>query len=68
MLNPKDSYELNQIASPYANVIAISKRARQISEEAMENHEIMTDKSLKVAIAEFVENKYKVDPIVTEDD
>ena len=57
MLNPKDSYELNQIASPYANVIAISKRARQISEEAMENHEIMTDKSLKVAIAEFVENK-----------
>lgn len=68
MLNPKDSYELNQIASPYANVIAIAKRARQISEEAEANHEIMSEKSLKLAIAEFVDNKYKVDPIVTEED
>ena len=68
MLNPKDSYELNQVNSPYANVIAISKRARQISEEAAENHEIMTEKPLKIAIAEFVDRKYKVDPIVTDED
>ena len=68
MLNPRDSYELNQTASPYANVIAISKRARQISEEAEENHVVMNEKSLKIAIAEFVDDKYRVDPIVVENE
>lgn len=68
MLNPRDSYELNQINSPYANVVAIAKRARQISEEAENNHEIMTEKPLKIAIEEFVENKYRVDEIVTEEE
>lgn len=68
MLNPRDSYELNQINSPYANVVAIAKRARQISEDAEKNHEIMSEKPLKLAIEEFVEDKYRVDEIVTEDD
>ena len=54
MLNPRDTYELNQLASPYANVIAISKRARAISEEAEEEHIIITEKPLKIAIEEFV--------------
>ena len=54
MLNPRDTYELNQLASPYANVIAISKRARAISEEAEEEHVIMAEKPLKIAIEEFV--------------
>ena len=68
MLNPRDSYELNQINSPYANVVAIAKRARQISEEAENNHEIMTEKPLKIAIEEFVGNKYRVDEIVAEEE
>ena len=68
MLNPRDSYELNQINSPYANVVAIAKRARQISEDAENNHEIMSEKPLKLAIAEFVDNKYRVDEIVAEED
>lgn len=68
MLNPRDSYELNQINSPYANVVAIAKRARQISEDAEKNHEIMSEKPLKLAIEEFVEDKYRVDEIVTEED
>ena len=68
MLNPRDSYELNQINSPYANVVAIAKRARQISEDAEKNHEIMSEKPLKLAIEEFVEDIYRVDEIVTEED
>lgn len=68
MLNPRDSYELNQINSPYANVVAIAKRARQISEDAEKNHEIMAEKPLKLAIEEFVDKKYRVDDIVTEED
>ena len=68
MLNPRDSYELNQMNSPYANVVAIAKRARQISEDAEKNHEIMAEKPLKLAIEEFVDNKYRVDEIVTGED
>ena len=46
MLNPNDTYNLNQLNSPYANVIAIAKRARQISEDAEENHEIISEKPI----------------------
>lgn len=68
MLNPKDSYDLNQINSPYANCIATSKLARAISEENEKEHIITTDKPLKVAIAEFVDGKYKVDAIKVDED
>ena len=46
MLNPNDTYNLNQLNSPYANVVAIAKRARQISEDAEANHEIISEKPL----------------------
>lgn len=68
MLNPKDSYTLNQKNSPYANCIATAKRARQISGEWAEKKEIHEEKPLKIAIEEFVENKYKVDPIKIDED
>lgn len=68
MLNPRDTYELNQLNSPYANVVAISKRAREISEEAEENHVIMSEKPLKIAIAEFMDGKYVVDKVETEEE
>lgn len=68
MLNPKDTYDLNQVNSPYANVIAVSKLARKISDAADERHEIMNEKPLKLAIEEFVEDKYRVGKIVVEDD
>ena len=61
MLNPRDTYELNQLA-------AISKRARAISEEAEEEHIIMAEKPLKIAIEEFVEGKYKVDKVITDEE
>lgn len=68
MLNPNDTYNLNQLNSPYANVVAIAKRARQISEEAEENHEIISEKPLKLAIAEFIGDKYRVNKITVEED
>lgn len=68
MLNPKDSYTLNQQNSPYANCIATAKRARAISEEDEANHVIRTEKTLKIAIEEFVGGKYKVDPIKIDED
>lgn len=68
MLNPRDTYELNQLNSPYANVVAISKRARRISEEAEENHQIISEKPLKIAIAEFMDGKYTVDEVETDEE
>ncbi len=68
MLNPNDTYELNQINSPYANVVAIAKRARKISEDAEENHEIMSEKPLKIAIEEFIDDKYRVNKVVAEEE
>lgn len=70
MLNPADMYNLNQKNSPYANVIAVSKRAREISEAYEEQHEIMTEKPLKLAIGEFVQERCRIikASIKTEDD
>ncbi len=68
MLNPNDTYNLNQLNSPYANVVAIAKRARQISEDAEANHEIISEKPLKIAIAEFVGDKYRVNKVNVEED
>ena len=70
MLNPADMYNLNQKNSPYDNVIAVSKRAREISEAYEEEHEIITDKPLKLAISEFVQDKCRIvkGSIKTEDD
>lgn len=53
-------YNLNQKNSPYANVIAVSKRAREISEAYEEQHEIMTEKPLKIAINEFAKDKCRI--------
>jgi len=68
LLNPNDTYNLNQLNSPYANVIAIAKRARQISEDAEANHEIISEKPLKIAIAEFIGDKYRVNKVNVEED
>lgn len=68
MLNPNDSYSLNQLNSPYANCIATAKRARQISGDAEERHVALAEKPLKLAIEEFVAGKYKVNPVKIDED
>ena len=60
MLNPDLRDLLKNRTSRYSLVIATAKRAREISEAAEENHEIMTEKPVSLAINEIVEGKYVV--------
>lgn len=60
MLNPDLRDLLKNHTSRYSLVIATAKRAREISEAAEENHEIMTEKPVSLAINEIVEGKYVV--------
>ena len=52
ILQPGQSY--------YSLVVAVAKRARQIAEEAEENHEILVEKPVQLAVEEFTNNKYKM--------
>ncbi|MBQ7540886.1 MAG: DNA-directed RNA polymerase subunit omega [Clostridia bacterium] len=60
MLNPDLRNVLKNHTSRYSLVIAAAKRAREISEQAEENHEIMTEKPVSIAISEIIDGKYVV--------
>jgi DNA-directed RNA polymerase subunit omega len=44
----------------YSFVIAIAKRARQISEKSNEEEEILDEKPVQIAVQEFVEGKFRI--------
>jgi DNA-directed RNA polymerase subunit omega len=44
----------------YSFVIAMAKRARQISEQAAEEGELLDDKPVQMAVEEFVEGKFHI--------
>lgn len=60
MLNPAATNILTQSTSPYSLVIAVSKRAREISDESEDNHQILVDKPVKLAVDEFMDNKFRI--------
>ena len=60
MFNPDLKNVLKNHLSRYSLVAATAKRARQISDEALENGEIMVEKPVSIARDEIVEGKYKV--------
>ena len=60
MFNPDLKNVLKNHLSRYSLVTATAKRARQISNEALENGEIMVEKPVSIALDEIVEGKYKV--------
>lgn len=60
MFNPDLKNVLKNHLSRYSLVTATAKRARQISDEALENGEIMLEKPVSIALDEIVEGKYKV--------
>ncbi|MBQ3150719.1 MAG: DNA-directed RNA polymerase subunit omega [Clostridia bacterium] len=60
MLNPDLRNVLKNHTSRYSLVIATAKRAREISEEAEENNEIITEKPVSLAIQEIIDGKYVV--------
>lgn len=53
MLVPSDIEELQGNNSRYAVVVGVAKRARQITEEAEEEKEILVDKPVSLAIKDF---------------
>lgn len=57
MLYPAMSDLLKNIDSRYLMVNVVARRARQISIEAEENHETLTEKPVTLAIREVAEGK-----------
>ena len=60
MFNPDLKNVLKNHLSRYSLVKEKTKRARQISDESLENGEIMVEKPVSIALDEIVEGKYKV--------
>lgn len=60
MFNPDLSNVLKNHLSRYSLVTATAKRAREISDDALENGEIIVEKPVSLALDEIVEGKYKI--------
>ncbi len=60
MFNPDLKDVLKNHLSRYSLVTATAKRAREISDEALENEEIIVEKPVSLALDEIVEGKYKI--------
>lgn len=58
------NFDLNKVlkghTSRYSLVTAVAKRAREISEEAEESHEIIIEKPVSLAIEEIADGKYEI--------
>ncbi len=60
MLKPEISKLLEETKSPYRLVVAVAKRSRDISEEALEEKRSLDDKAVNIAIDEFCAKRVKV--------
>lgn len=60
MLRPSVNQILKNNESYYSLVIGIAKRAREISENAIEEKIILNEKPVKTAVAEFANGEYKL--------
>ena len=60
MLKPSDNIIRTPHRSQYALVIAVAKRAREITEESEERGEILIEKPVDLAVRDFVAGKYKI--------
>ncbi|MEZ3497253.1 MAG: DNA-directed RNA polymerase subunit omega [Lachnospiraceae bacterium] len=60
MFNPDLKDVLKNHLSRYSLVTATAKRARAISDDAIENEEIIVEKPVSLALDEIVEGKYKI--------
>ncbi len=59
MLNPSIGKLINEYENRYDLVIDVARRARQISNRAENNGEILTEKSVTLALDELAEEKCK---------
>ena len=60
MLRPAICQILKNNESYYSLVIAVAKRAREITEEAFENEISLDEKPVKTAVDEFAAVEYKI--------
>ncbi len=60
MLRPAVVQILKNNESYYSLVIAVAKRARQITDNAFENKEILDVKPVKMAVDEFYSGEYRL--------
>lgn len=60
MIKPIADLILTPEQSRYSLVIAISKRARQIAEEAQKKKIILDDQPVEIAVQEYVHHKFRM--------
>lgn len=60
MLRPAVSQILKNNESPYSLVVAVAKRAREITDEAERDKKVLVDKPVKLAVEEFSTGKIKM--------
>lgn len=60
MLKPSADLIISPKQSRYSIVIAIAKRARQITAEAEEKGEILVEKPVDLAVQDFMKHKYEI--------
>lgn len=60
MLNPDIRNLLKDKTSRYSICVAVAKRAREITQDAIDNHEIIIEKPVSLATQELIEEKYSV--------
>ena len=60
MLKPSENKITTPHQSNYSLVIAVAKRARQIAEQAEEEHEILLEKPVDLAVHDFRDNKFTI--------
>ena len=60
MLRPAVNQIISKNESCYSLVIAVAKRAREITEDAFDNKKILDEKPVKTAVDEIAEGNYKI--------
>lgn len=60
MLRPAVCQILKNNESYYSLVIAVAKRAREITEEACDNEKALEEKPVKTAVDEFAAGDYRI--------
>lgn len=60
MLRPAVSQILKNNESYYSLVIAVAKRAREITDDAYKNKTVLNVKPVRTAVSEFAGNEYRI--------
>lgn len=60
MLRPAVNQIISKNESCYSLVIAVAKRAREISQELYDNNQILEEKPVKTAVEEIASGKCKI--------